>query len=162
MHPNFSRWFLAIAFFASGTVHAECTYDESVQLKRILSLAQQVNGRIGAGGHSVRWREGASTFEVIYGGCDHLGHTVTRESPASNALAEPELLIVAMRLAQQQWTADEAAMLRDALREQRYTRSQNDGQIVFNLAVPDYFEFAITQQHAHGVERVSVRWARNF
>lgn len=153
--------YLAASLFRPVLADA-CTYDEAAQLKQIVNLAQRVNGRIGAGGHSVRWREGESTIEVVYGGCDHLGHAVSRETPARSALAQDELFALATRMAAQQWAPAEAGMLRDALREQRFTRTQTDATISYQLAVPDYFEFAITQRHADGNERIEIHWGRNF
>ncbi len=165
MHSRRAGWLMVLfasASLAPTVAHADCTYDEATQLQRIVSLAQRVNGQVGAGGHSVRWREGQTTIEVVYGGCDHLGHSVTRETPAAAPMGEAELLALAERMALEQWAPAEAEMLRNALREQRFTRSQSGAESVLNLSVPDYFEFAITQRHAHGSERVRIHWGRNF
>ncbi len=154
--------FLPVIFSVSMCYAEDCTYDQSAQIMQLQTIAKQhPGGVIDKESNTIHWGSTAnSASSVTYGGCDHLGFTVTKNITPSKKLSEPEVLALAIVLAKEYWELSEAKALVTSVSAKAFTREIIDGSVYFNIPNEYYFEFYIEHNPLEG--HVSIVWARNF
>jgi hypothetical protein len=146
------------------TSAAECTYDQSEQLKKLQSIAAtKANARFIAGDRQVTWigRDGTH-WSLVYGGCAHLEFAVTSSRVRKLSAKRDEVLQAAERIASEFWYPVDATDLRAAIATEKF-EARTDGAVThFTVEHESYDVFEVEHEFNERVERITVRWVRSF
>jgi hypothetical protein len=139
-----------------------CTYDQDAQREILKAMAAPLpsvvwtTGRDGFG-----WSEGDRAFTVSYGGCHHLGLSVSVEWPVDEMPTEDEIFRVGEQTAARFFSSTELALLRQAIGAREWTRKILPDGVDYALHVPDH-AFYVQTQRSGGALKVTVAWSRTF
>lgn len=157
---------MAAAMVAAPVLAAddECTYDQSAQLEKLRKVAAgKANARVDADKRQLTWTGKDQTrWTLVYGGCAHLGFTVTashiRERPAKLG----EVLQAAVRMASDFWDPADSQELRSAVTDGRFEKRTDGALTRLIISREDYDKFEIEHEFVKPRQHITVRWLRSF
>jgi hypothetical protein len=111
--------------------------------------------------NTITWRSSsASATSVQYGGCQHLGFSVTKNISKSKHYSEPEIFSLAISLANEYWRPADAVALTTSISDRTFTNSAVGNSTFFLIPREDYDEFYIEQNFEDGY--VTIFWSFSF
>lgn len=143
---------------------AACTYDEADQLAKLASLHTSIAGSsLDETSREVTWTgKDGRKYALTYGGCDHLGHSITVTVPDGIPLTKPELLRFWQALADSYWWSGESAVLKRALDAQQLSSESTGKGVRYDVLGTDYTEMYLESRKDSDALVISVGWVRTF
>lgn len=140
----------------------DCMYDQDAQIEFLRSITRtHPGGVIDLKEKAITWNSLlASASSIQYGGCEHLGYSVTKNILSSKSYSESEIFALAISLANEYWSPSDAAALNAAVAEKSFTKAVLDNSTFFHIPREYYSEFYIEQNFTAGY--VTIVWVRNF
>jgi hypothetical protein len=143
---------------------AACTYDQANQLNKLKRIAAaKANSRLIPAQRQVSWTEKDQThWTISYGGCAHIGFSVTASRKRAVPMKQDAVLQQAARMAKAFWDPPDADALSAAIAAGKFEKRIAQGSTLYVIPREDYDAFEIEHGFAKGRERISIRWLRSF
>jgi hypothetical protein len=140
----------------------DCVYDQDAQIELLKSIAKShPDGVIDLREKAITWSSPlTSASSIQYGGCEHLGYSVTKNISTSKSYSESEIFTLAITLANEYWSPSDAAALNAAIAEKSFTKAVLNNSTFIHIPREYYSEFYIEQNFTAGY--VTIVWVRNF
>jgi hypothetical protein len=143
---------------------AACTYDQANQLNKLKRIAAaKANSRLIPAQRQVSWTEKDQThWTISYGGCAHLGFSVTASSKRTVPMKQDEVLEQARRMAFAFWDPPDSDVLSTAIAARKFEQRIEEGGTLYVIPREDYDAFEIEHNFTNGREQIGIRWLRSF
>lgn len=160
------RYILVILALISGAALSEegCDYSQEYQQEKLARLADSHDGsELDLDRRVVSWPlENGAKIIYGYGGCTHLGHSVTLVQHLDEIPSEKEALNKAQALANEFWDKSDAEHLKTSLQSKRYTIEKVGLETYYVIEHPDLIEFNVIFEFQHNESRITISSVRNF
>lgn len=158
--------FIAILVVSTSmySIATACSYDQERQIVVLRNIAQRFKGSIfNESEKTVSWADAqGKEMRVTYGGCDHLGFTISSAEKRRSELKTGEVFERATVLATDFWDKADAHDLKTALESRAFTVETNHGVTRYWLKHELYDQFTIEHSYSDGRDRVTIFWSRTF
>ena len=148
-----------VIFISSNICHADdCMYDQAAQIEFLKSILKSLPGGVlNLKTHTINWTSPtASANSIQYGGCEHLGFSITKNIPKSKKYTEAEVFSLVESLAKEYWSQSDSKALSVAIAERSFSLMTVENSTFFHIPREYYSEFHIEQNFTAGF--VAVRW----
>jgi hypothetical protein len=154
---------IVLALPAHGSEN-DCTYDQANQLQKLQGIAAtKANSRLIEAPRQVIWTGNDRTkWTLTYGGCAHLGFSVTSSRTRARPSKQDEVLQTAVQMAEEFWDPIDAEELRAAIVGRTYERHTAGTATVISIPRQDYDVFEVEHKYGKQIEQITVRWSRSF
>ena len=137
-------------------------YDQEAQNELIESIAKShPGGVIDLSTRTITWSSpSASASSIQYGGCEHLGFSITKNIQKSKNYTEAEVFSLAESLAKEYWSQSDSKAFSVAIAEKSFLLMKLESSTFFHIPREYYSEFYIEQNFLAGY--VTISWVRNY
>lgn len=151
---------LIILAFVSGVVLSEenCDYSQEYQKGKLSKIAAAYDGsKLDLEGRVVSWNlKSGGKIIYGYGGCAHIGHSVTLVEHLEKEPSENEIFTKAQALADEFWGKIDASHLKTALQSKKYVIEKVELEKYYVLEHPYLIEFNVIFEYQHNESRVTI------
>ena len=142
----------------------DCTYDQPHQVAVLREIASRHPGAaVSDATGTVSWTNEAKTeMSVQFGGCHHLGFTVSATRARDIASPEGETFRVAVELAKGYWDNADSNALESATTSRSFTKETTSTGVLYYMEHDSYDEFVVERELLEGHERITIRWLRSY
>ncbi len=142
----------------------ECTYDQAAQIEKLRKVAAgKPNARVVEAKRQVTWLGKDQTrWTLVYGGCAHLGFSVTSSRMRNQPAKQGEVLRAAVKMAAEFWDSSDAQKLQAAVAGEHFEKRTDGAATRYIISRDDYEEFEVEHVFEKRKESISVHWLRNF